>query len=160
MKNTLLASVLLVAGFAFSTSAGAGDDLADRHIQNALTCPECHVEKVPSRAPKMDTCLSCHSSSYEELGKASAGKKPNPHYTHVGDKECTVCHKAHKAPEFFCNDCHKFKVQMPKWVDSDLIPYKATVWSSSRGSSGFLLFFNVRSLIVQAFKNSLNSPTS
>ncbi len=51
--------------------------------------------------------------SYEELGKASAEKKPNPHYTHVGDTECVVCHKGHKASEFFCNDCHKFKVQVP-----------------------------------------------
>jgi hypothetical protein len=113
MKISLLASVLLVAGFVFAASAGAGDNLADRHIQNGLTCAECHVEKVPSMAPQMDTCLSCHGGSYEELGKASAGKKPNPHYTHVGDKECTVCHMGHKAPEFFCNDCHKFKVQMP-----------------------------------------------
>jgi hypothetical protein len=113
MKKTLLASVLLVVCFAFVTSAGAGDNLADRHIQNGLTCAECHVEKVPSKAPKMDMCLNCHGGSYEELGKASVGKKPNPHYTHVGDKECTVCHKGHKAPEFFCNDCHKFNVQMP-----------------------------------------------
>jgi fumarate reductase flavoprotein subunit len=113
MKNKRLAFVLLVSGLVFATSAGAGDDLADRHLQNDLTCAECHVEEVPRRAPAMDTCLSCHGGSYEELGKACAGKKPNPHYTHVGDKECTVCHKGHKAPEFFCNDCHKFKVQMP-----------------------------------------------
>ena len=113
MKRALLASIFWVAGFMFATSALAGDNLADRHLENDLTCDECHLEKVPSEAPKMDTCLNCHGGSYEELGKASAEKKPNPHYTHVGDKECTVCHKGHKAPEFFCNDCHKFKVQMP-----------------------------------------------
>ena len=113
MKNILIASVLSVAGFVFATNASAEEYLADRHIQNDLTCAECHVEKVPSTAPKMDTCLSCHGGSYEELGKAYAGKMPNPHYTHVGDKECSVCHKGHKAPEFFCNDCHKFKLQMP-----------------------------------------------
>ncbi len=113
MKKSLLASVLLAACFAFATGAVADNNLADRHAQKGLKCAQCHVEKVPSKAPKMDTCLKCHGGSYEELGKASAEKKPNPHYTHVGDKECAVCHKAHKAPEFFCNDCHKFKVQVP-----------------------------------------------
>ena len=113
MKKILLAFVLLAAGFAFTTSAVAGDNLADRHAQRGLKCAQCHVEKVPSKAPKMEKCLMCHAGSYEELGKASAGKDPNPHYPHVGDKECAVCHKGHKAPEFFCNDCHKFKVQMP-----------------------------------------------
>ncbi len=113
MRKSLLASVLLAASFAFATSAVADKNLADRHARKGLKCGECHVEKVPSRAPKMDACLKCHRGSYEELGKASSGKKPNPHYTHVGDKECTVCHKGHKPPEFFCNDCHKFKVQVP-----------------------------------------------
>ena len=112
-KQAFLASVLLVAGFALATSAVAGNNLAERHVQNGVGCNQCHVEKVPSKAPKMATCLECHGGSYEELGNASAEKKPNPHYTHVGDKECTVCHKGHQAPEFFCNDCHKFKVQMP-----------------------------------------------
>jgi nitrate/TMAO reductase-like tetraheme cytochrome c subunit len=113
MKKAFLASVLLVWGFALATIAVAGNHLADRHAQNGVECAGCHVEKVPSKAPKMDTCLKCHGGSYEELAKAPAEKKPNPHYTHVGDKECIVCNKGHKAPEFFCNDCHKFKVQMP-----------------------------------------------
>ncbi len=112
-RRSLFASVLLGAGFAFATNVVAENNLADLHAQNGLECTQCHVEKVPSKAPKMDTCLKCHGGSYEELGKASADIKPNPHYTHVGDKECSVCHKGHKAPQFFCNDCHKFKVQMP-----------------------------------------------
>ena len=113
MNKSLVASVLLAPCCAFATSAVADNSLADRHAQRGLKCAQCHVEKVPSQAPKMETCLTCHGGSYEELGKASAGNKPNPHYTHVGDKECAVCHKGHKAPEFFCNDCHKFKVQVP-----------------------------------------------
>lgn len=112
-KKTLLAIVLLFSGLALATSVVAADNLADRHAQDGLECTHCHVEKVRSKAPKMDTCLKCHGGSYEQFGRASAEKKPNPHYTHVGDKECTVCHKGHKEPEFFCNDCHKFRVQMP-----------------------------------------------
>lgn len=112
-RKTLFASALLAAGFAFATSVVADDNLADRHAQRGLKCPQCHVEKVPSKAPKMDTCLKCHGGSYEELGAASAAKSPNPDYTHVGDKECAVCHKGHKAPEFFCNDCHQFTVRVP-----------------------------------------------
>ncbi len=78
-EKTLLASVLLIAGFALATNVVAGNNLADRHAQNGLECAQCHVEEVPSKAPKMDTCLECHGGSYEELGKASAGKRPTPH---------------------------------------------------------------------------------
>ena len=113
MKTSLLASFLLAPCLAFATSAVADDNLVDRHARKGVKCAQCHLEKVPSEAPNMETCLQCHGGSYEELGMASAEKKPNPHYTHVGDKECAVCHKGHKAPEFFCNDCHKFKVQVP-----------------------------------------------
>ncbi len=109
----LLASALLPVALALATSVAAGDYLADRHLQRGLKCAQCHVEKVPSKAPRMQTCLECHGGSYEELGKASAAKTPNPHYTHVGDKECTVCHKGHKAPELFCNDCHQFEMRVP-----------------------------------------------
>lgn len=98
MNKSLLASVLLAQCFAVATSAVADNTLADRHAQTGLKCVQCHVEKVPSKAPKMETCLKCHGGSYEELGKASAEKMPNPHYTHVGDKECAVCHKGHRAP--------------------------------------------------------------
>ena len=77
-KKTLLASVLSVAGFALTTSVVAGNNLADRHAQNGLECAQCHVEKVPSKAPKMDTCLECHDGSYEELGKALRRKSPIP----------------------------------------------------------------------------------
>lgn len=113
MKKSLSASVLLAQCFAFATSAVADNSLAGRHVQKGLKCVQCHVEKMPSGAPQMDTCLKCHGGSYEELGKASAEKTPNPHYTHLGDKECAVCHKGHMAPEFFCNDCHRFEVQAP-----------------------------------------------
>lgn len=113
MKNTFLVSVLLAVSLAFAAGAAAGDSLADRHAKVGVKCARCHVEKAPSKAPKMGACLKCHGGSYEALGKASAGKKPNPHYTHIGDKECTACHKGHKVSEFFCNDCHKFNMQVP-----------------------------------------------
>ncbi len=113
MKKNILAFLLLAAVFVFATSAVADNYLADRHAQRGLKCTQCHTEKVPSKAPKMDKCLACHGGSYEELAKATEAKKPNPHYTHIGDKECAVCHKGHKASEFICNDCHQFKVQMP-----------------------------------------------
>lgn len=113
MRKNFLASIFLIGGFAFTVSAAAGNYLADRHAKWDVKCAECHVEGVTSKAPKMDNCLNCHGGSYEELAKASEGKHLNPHYTHQGDKECAVCHKGHKASEFFCNDCHKFKIQVP-----------------------------------------------
>ncbi len=113
MKKSLSAAAVLAPCLTFATGAAADNTLADRHARMGLQCAQCHVEKVPSTAPRMETCLVCHGGSYEELGRASEGEKPNPHYTHVGDKECAVCHKGHKAPDFFCNDCHRFRVRVP-----------------------------------------------
>lgn len=113
MKQALLAFVLLAAGFALAARAVAGDHLADRHLQRGVTCPQCHGEAAPSKAPSMDHCLNCHGGSYEALARTTADKTPNPHYTHVGDKECDVCHKGHEASVLFCNRCHQFKMQVP-----------------------------------------------
>ena len=113
MKQALLASLLLAAGFASTTSAVAADYLADRHLQRGLTCAQCHGEAAPSKAPSMDHCLNCHGGSYEALARTTADKKPNPHYTHIGDKECAVCHKGHQASVLLCNNCHQFTMRVP-----------------------------------------------
>ena len=112
MKKSLFASIFLVVSLAFASNAVAGDFLADRHAQKGAKCEQCHDKVPPSKIPKMDKCLVCHDGSYEALAKSTEHKHPNPHYTHVGDKECAVCHKGHKQAEFFCNDCHQFNVQL------------------------------------------------
>lgn len=114
MKQTFLASLWLAVTFAVATSSVvAGDYLADRHLQRGVTCAQCHGEAAPSKPASMDHCLNCHGGSYEALAQTTADKKPNPHYTHVGDKECAACHKGHEASVLFCNNCHQFKMQVP-----------------------------------------------
>lgn len=111
MKRSLLASAFLAASLALSANAvGGGNFLAERHGDK---CGQCHEERVPSKAPKMAKCLKCHEGSYEALAKSTADTHPNPHYTHIGDKECAACHKGHEESELFCNDCHNFKLKMP-----------------------------------------------
>ena len=40
---------------------------------------------------------------------------PNPHHSHLGDVNCTDCHKADKAkPQLVCNQCHKFTIREKK----------------------------------------------
>jgi len=112
MKKFLAFFLLSTVCF-FATNVAAGDFLADRHAQLGVKCAQCHSEKVPAKAPAMQKCLVCHGGSYEELAKLTEKKEINPHYTHIGDKECVVCHKGHKASELICNDCHKFKIKVP-----------------------------------------------
>ena len=51
--------------------------------------------------------------SYEALAKQTAKDEPNPHYSHLGDVNCTDCHKGHQKSELMCNQCHQFSLQVP-----------------------------------------------
>lgn len=114
MKQTFLASVFLAACFAFASSAVAADHLADRHGQKGVACAQCHGKATPpTKAPSMEQCLTCHGGSYEALAATTAKSHPNPHYTHIGDKACTACHKGHQESVLICDSCHKFKMRVP-----------------------------------------------
>ncbi|WP_165657647.1 cytochrome c3 family protein, partial [Sutterella wadsworthensis] len=43
----------------------------------------------------------------------TAKVEPNPHYSHLGDVNCTDCHKGHKKSELMCNSCHQFDLKVP-----------------------------------------------
>ncbi|KFZ36998.1 hypothetical protein HR45_13210 [Shewanella mangrovi] len=113
MKNALTVFALLAMNFVFTSSSMADEHLADRHRKLQVKCASCHGETKPFTAPKMDKCLSCHGGSYEKLASKTAHTHPNPHFTHIGDKECSSCHKGHKESQLFCNDCHAFDVKVP-----------------------------------------------
>ncbi|MBK1623965.1 hypothetical protein CKO32_10340 [Afifella marina DSM 2698] len=38
----------------------------------------------------------------------SEGMSPNPHASHLGEIDCTECHKAHSPSTLFCSVCHQF----------------------------------------------------
>ena len=85
--------------------------LADYHTAGGVKCESCHAQK--NRAPHKQECLKCHGGSYEALAKKTQ-VKPNPHYNHFGDRDCSTCHKGHDKPVLTCDECHKFKtLKMP-----------------------------------------------
>ena len=52
-----------------------------------------------------EACLQCHRS-YESLAERTSGLEPNPHDSHLGELDCSICHKAHRASEVYCTQCH------------------------------------------------------
>ena len=80
------------------------------HATRSVTCSGCHGEKLPALEdkPANDRCLACHGS-YEQLAAKTPGADfpdRNPHKSHLGDINCTVCHKAHQASVNYCLECH------------------------------------------------------
>ena len=104
MKKTLTVLAALALGLSFSLQATAADKtLAEIHGKNWPVNAQGYVTK--------EACKQCHGS-YEQLAKATENLEPNPHKNHLGDVNCTECHKADKAkPELMCNDCHKFTIR-------------------------------------------------
>lgn len=102
----------LCFGAAFSTASIAGDFTADFHLAHGQKCETCHKTAPKAGAKvKKQVCQGCHS--YEQLAKQTAKVEPNPHYSHLGDVNCTDCHKGHKKSELMCNSCHQFDLKVP-----------------------------------------------
>jgi fumarate reductase flavoprotein subunit len=94
-------------------SNNAPPTLAEAHAEMA-DCNGCHAEngKVSdSETYENQQCITCHGG-YAELANDSL--EFDPHTSHLGNINCTSCHKGHDAPQFQCNNCHSFKhSQMP-----------------------------------------------
>jgi hypothetical protein len=63
-----------------------------------------------------EKCLSCHGPMAQLAKKSEPAefKDRNPHQSHLGEIECTVCHKAHGEPQVYCLGCHqKFVMHIP-----------------------------------------------
>jgi fumarate reductase flavoprotein subunit len=86
--------------------------LAAVHSAKDVACSSCHGNKLPllDDKPANTTCFGCHDS-YEELAAKTPGKdhpSRNPHGSHLGPINCTVCHKAHEVSFTYCRTCHTF----------------------------------------------------
>ena len=105
-EQTLGALPEITAEWATSPYLGA------KHAANKLGCAACHGGVLPvlDEKPTNETCLGCHES-YEKLAVKTPGldhPSRNPHNSHLGPINCTVCHKAHEYSIAYCKDCHVF----------------------------------------------------
>lgn len=85
------------------------------HAARDIDCAGCHGKGVPvnGKGAASDRCISCHGPS-AELARQSAKQgdpERNPHDSHVGELDCTVCHHPHSASVNYCLKCH------PGWPD-------------------------------------------
>ncbi|WP_261389216.1 flavocytochrome c [Ferrimonas balearica] len=109
-------SAMSVAAVVLSLSGAAyakGDSLADFHKAMG-GCDSCHTKPLKvsdSESHENAQCRDCHGG-YEEL--ANDQLEFDPHTSHLGDINCTACHRGHDAPKMYCNECHSFDdVEMP-----------------------------------------------
>lgn len=114
----LKATAVLVAFACTSGLAFAAGDLATFHNQLG-GCAACHdanavtASSVPDDERALNAkCNTCHGG-YKVLAEKSKDLHFNPHASHLGDINCTVCHRAHEKPKLACNDCHAFDMKMP-----------------------------------------------
>ncbi|MGA9347940.1 MAG: cytochrome c3 family protein [Anaerolineae bacterium] len=103
--------------------------LAQAHAEDNITCLECHEPTIQQQVDElkayvqgdfevpleerkfpMEFCFGCHEpnehTSYEEVIQRTEGLELNPHGSHIGEMECRICHKAHRASEDYCAQCH------------------------------------------------------
>lgn len=87
--------------------------LADRHGALNLDCAQCHIENPPEQDVSTAKCFSCHGN-YEYLGRLTSHMGDhNPHLSHLGDVDCSDCHKGHIPSVLACNDCHTYDMKVP-----------------------------------------------
>jgi len=93
--------------------AGGNVALAELHKANKVGCVECHglSEKIvvdDSEKGINIKCIECHGALSELSAKS---KDPiNPHGSHLGEINCTVCHSGHEQSRVYCNSCHSFNL--------------------------------------------------
>lgn len=97
----------------------AGSNFLDRlHKDAMVSCGACHGPTVPGFDATVanDVCLSCHGPMAQLAQKSEPAdfKDRNPHASHLGEIDCTVCHKAHGPSKVYCLGCHqKFVMNIP-----------------------------------------------
>lgn len=107
MKLKYLVSAMAVMMLSSGTVVAKSTDLATFHA-DMDSCQSCHTKPIKvsdSETHENAQCKSCHGD-YAEL--ANDKLQFDPHASHLGDINCTSCHKGHEEPKFYCNECHSF----------------------------------------------------
>ncbi|MCF1505932.1 cytochrome c3 family protein [Afifella sp. H1R] len=87
------------------------------HQQKGVTCENCHGAQAPTSPATDVACRACHGS-YADLA-ARTSVSPNPHASHLGEIDCTECHKAHSPSTLFCSVCHQFPTLVMPSANTD-----------------------------------------
>lgn len=104
--------------------------LASKHAKAGVTCHDCHkasfttqVEEgvkyitgdyttpLKKREFPKEFCLKCHND-FESIKAKTNFEDSNPHDSHNGEQECSLCHRMHQKSTVMCSQCHQFE-----WID-------------------------------------------
>jgi len=81
------------------------------HGKANVFCGGCHGSEIPKEGDTVANrrCLACHGPAEKLATRSAPGDFPdrNPHKSHLGEIDCTVCHKGHAESKVYCLDCHK-----------------------------------------------------
>lgn len=115
--------------------------LVSKHKAQGLGCESCHErdaatvkeeekrykskdysDPIEQRQYEAEFCLKCHES-YQAVAERTSHLKEewgrNPHESHLGEIDCSECHKMHGPSKFVCAECHtaNWKERLPQgWV--------------------------------------------
>ena len=94
--------------FASWKSSGYTDSL---HGKANIMCGGCHGGTMAKEGDTVENsrCLACHGPMDKLAARSTPKDFPdrNPHKSHLGEINCTVCHKGHAESKTYCLDCHK-----------------------------------------------------
>lgn len=121
MKKSFIATGILgmmVLLMVKAPLAEGADFLADLHGGRQVTCNACHGDKIPAQGAIVanDRCLACHGDDEKLKKKATppTAASPDPHFSHLGEIDCTLCHRGHTQSRVYCMECHKtFTMKLP-----------------------------------------------
>lgn len=104
-----------------------GNLLAGKHAAKGVSCLDCHHKSYIEKAEEgvryitgtyskplkeiaftREQCLQCHGKDFDKVVSATNFEESNPHDSHLGEMECTQCHKMHSKSEIYCAQCHQF----------------------------------------------------
>ena len=99
------------------SASANGIFLYSLHENSQVTCGDCHTDGYGfGTEVQTATCLQCHGS-YEELAELTPHpeiEEANPHKSHLGEVDCSVCHHAHTPSVTYCLQCHaEFDEKIP-----------------------------------------------
>lgn len=105
----------------------SGNLLASKHAAKGVECLDCHQKTYLEKAQEglhyvtgsysnplkpitfpWSRCQDCHRKDFDKVKAATNFEQSNPHDNHLGEIDCTLCHKMHRQSEVYCAQCHEF----------------------------------------------------
>ncbi|WP_129125037.1 flavocytochrome c [Geomonas oryzae] len=142
MRNKkIVLALMMSAALLVGASLGWGADssksafLSGIHKKNNVTCADCHGKSIAvddNETALNKNCKGCHGGFADLAAKTK--EHINPHRSHLGETNCTACHKGHVASKAYCNYCHSFAMKIPAMGTEKESTDKKWVQETSKGA--------------------------